>query len=223
MGRMEAVVFDMDGTLLDTEPEGLVAWEQAAAQLGIEVPKGYGMKFLGISADGAAELLMADLGDQALAERFYALHRKIQIERNERNGVPAKPGALACVRRCKELGLRAAVATSSPRHQVEPELAAAGLLDEFELLVCGDEVERSKPDPQIYLTAAEHLGVEPTACYAVEDSYNGVRSGAAAGMRVAMVPDLRPATDEMRALAWGVFADLAAFSAALEKDLAGGE
>ena len=90
------------------------------------------------------------------------------------------------------------------------ELRDAGLLEYFDVLVCGDKVERSKPAPDIFLKACEETGVSPARAYAVEDSYNGIRSAAAGGLRPVMVPDLMPPTEEMEQLAEVILPDLTA-------------
>lgn len=121
---------------------------------------------------------------------------------------PAKYGVLEITSRLKENGFRIAVASSSRRGYVEEELKFTGLYDRFEVILCGDNVTKSKPDPQIFLTAAERLGVSPEDCYVLEDSYNGIRAAHAAGMKPIMVPDLLPPDDEMKRLAVYIADDL---------------
>ena len=107
-------------------------------------------------------------------------------------------------------GVPLALASSTEGALVRRELDEAGLLRFFDALVCGDQVRRSKPDPEIFLTAAARLGVEPERCFVIEDSFNGVRAAAAAGMRPLMVPDLLPPDEEMRRLSEAILPDLAA-------------
>jgi HAD superfamily hydrolase (TIGR01509 family) len=119
-----------------------------------------------------------------------------------------KPGVLELVDLLDELGVPRAIATSSPRHRVEGHLARHNLSRRFRTIVAHGDYERHKPDPDPYLTAAQRLGVAPQLCLAVEDSHHGVRSASSAGMMTIMVPDLLPATDEMKALCIRVASDL---------------
>ena len=124
--------------------------------------------------------------------------------------LPVKAGVREILSWIKEHGIKIALASSTRRAIVEAELKAAGLYDYFDKVICGDMVEKSKPAPDIFLKACNELGVRPCDAYAIEDSYNGVRSAQSAGLKCIMVPDLVPATDEMRELAERVLPDLMA-------------
>ena len=123
--------------------------------------------------------------------------------------VPKMPGLDALLAFLRAHGVAMAVASSTNRAQVEEYLETAGVRGFFGAVLGGDMIERSKPCPDIYLAAARALGVPPEECLVLEDSYNGVRAGAAAGCETVMIPDLAPATDEMRALAACVLPGLA--------------
>jgi HAD superfamily hydrolase (TIGR01509 family) len=131
------------------------------------------------------------------------------------DGVPVKPGALELVAWAKGQGLPVAVATSTRRGRAEHHLARVDLLHRLDALVTRDDVVAAKPAPEPYLLAAARLGVAPGAALALEDSANGVRSAAAAGVPVVMVPDVLAPTDELRRLAIGVAPDLHAVLALL--------
>ncbi|MFN7399138.1 MAG: HAD family hydrolase, partial [Sandaracinobacter sp.] len=137
------------------------------------------------------------------------------LEQRMADGVPVKPGALELVAWAKGAGVPVGVATSTRRHRAQHHLQRVGLLKQLDLLVTRDDVVDAKPAPEPYLTAAGLLGVAPEAALAAEDSANGVRSAAAAGVPVLMVPDLLAPTDELRALAHAVVPDLHAVLAAL--------
>lgn len=120
------------------------------------------------------------------------------------NGIPIKTGARELLTYLKTNGYQIALATSTRRASAEGHLRKAAFESFFDAIVCGDEVQHSKPHPEIFLTAAKKLGVCPENCYVVEDSYFGVEAGAAAGMRVFMIPDLNPPRDKERALAYHI-------------------
>ena len=123
-------------------------------------------------------------------------------------GLPLKKGAVELLSWLKEQNALLALASSTKRSLVIQELTDAGLLDYFSVITGGDQISHSKPDPEIYLKACEKLGIDPKEAYAVEDSYNGIRSAFSAGMKPLMVPDLLPPTGEMEEKAHRIFDDL---------------
>jgi HAD superfamily hydrolase (TIGR01509 family) len=122
--------------------------------------------------------------------------------------LPVKPGVPELLALLDELDLPRAIATTSARATVQHHLGAHGLAARFRHVVANEDCARHKPDPEPYLKAAGLLGVQPQHCLALEDSHNGVRSASAAGMMTVMVPDLLPATEEMRGLCLHVVPDL---------------
>lgn len=212
---LEAVVFDMDGTLVDSERLSFAAWAPAAQELGVSVPDDLAKQFIGRNKNSYMGLLAEYLGgDTDLAWRLYDLHIEL-FERAAEHGLRAKPGAREACEALRAAGIKLAVASSSARDTVENRLGRVGLLDMFSILTCGDEVAGSKPKPDIFLEAARRVGSEPAACAAIEDSFNGVRAGHAAGMRTFMVPDLLDPTPEIEALCEGVLTSLHDLPAAL--------
>lgn len=123
-------------------------------------------------------------------------------------GIPVKPGAAELLQYLSEEKVPLGLASSTRLAVVTQELQAAGLYDYFQVVVGGDLLKNSKPAPDIYLMTCERMGALPENTYAIEDSYNGIRSAHSAGMRPVMVPDLTPATEEMRDLSVAVFEDL---------------
>jgi HAD superfamily hydrolase (TIGR01509 family) len=204
---MNAVVFDLDGVLIDSEP----VWEEVrrafVAGNGGQWQPDTQQRLMGMSTAEWAAYLSGELGVR-LPAGDVARGVVEQMARRYEDGVPLMPGAVAAVRRLASrwpLGL----ASSSPRALIDVVLDRTGLASSFKATVSTEEVERGKPAPDGYLLAARRLGVDPAACAAVEDSSNGLRSADAAGMRVIAVPHPRypPAPDAL-ALAAFVARDL---------------
>jgi len=122
--------------------------------------------------------------------------------------IPVKPGVVSILEALKAENIPIAIASSTRRGAVVSELTEADLIKYFDRLVCGDMVTHSKPHPEIFLTACRELGVRPENAYAIEDSYNGIRSAHAGGLRPIMVPDCLPPTKEMEMLSEAVFDNL---------------
>ena len=200
------VVFDMDGVLFDTEVVFDEAWRQTARHMGIadiepaiRDCRGVTQKFIREYFNREYPTVDYDEFDRLAGE----IYEEIIV-----NGVPEKPGMQRILRDLRKMGVKIALATSGVRGRVLHHLKQAGIENAFDAIITGDMVRHSKPAPDIYLTAAEALGLSPTDCIGVEDSHNGVRSAHAAGMHVAMVIDQMPATPEIRALTWRVFNSL---------------
>ena len=200
----QAVLFDQDGTLFDTERLSFESWEGVAERCGVRVPDDVILSFTGSPVPRVKEIIRAampgkiDGQGQPTAEDLLDLHAEVWREKRLSAPLPLKgddlPGLLKGL---KERGIKLAVGSSSPREAVEENLTRAGIREYFDDLVCGTEIEHGKPAPDIYLKAAEKLGVEPAECLVVEDAPNGLRAGLAAGMDVACVPDIVPVPDDL--------------------------
>lgn len=181
-----AVVFDMDGVLVDTEP----VWEEVrrayVARAGGRWLPDTQSRLMGMSTPEWSGYLDADLGVGRGAGRV-ADEVIDEMAARYRAQLPLIPGAVPAIHR---LGSRfpLALASSSPRRLIDQVLASAGVTDAFGATVSTEECAAGKPDPEVYLVAARRLGVDPAACCAVEDSSNGLRSATAAGMAVVAVP-----------------------------------
>lgn len=194
---VEAVVFDMDGLLIDSE--GLVreGMRRAAATLDVDLPEALCAAMIGLPFPECKVMMQDHFGPAFAMERFLAEERR-EIEALFLEGVALKGGVRELLAHLDDLGLPRAVATSSGRAAVDLNLGRHGLLAGFHAIVAREDVTRHKPYPDPYLRAAELLGVAPAACLALEDSHNGVRAAHAAGMMTVMVPDLLDPTEEMR-------------------------
>lgn len=204
-----AVVFDMDGLLFDSERLYAETILTAAGEVGCPMSHDVFLRLVGRSRDVNHRFLLEHYGaDYPLAALIATWGRHFQVRAAD--GLPLKPGALALLDLLDELGLPRAVATSNTHATVQRNLERHALAGRFHGVVAHGDYINGKPSPDPFLRAAERLGVAPASCLALEDSYNGVRSAAAAGMMTVMVPDLLPATEEMRGLCTHVAADLQA-------------
>jgi beta-phosphoglucomutase-like phosphatase (HAD superfamily) len=188
-----AAIFDMDGLLIDSERPIMAAWIEAARALDIELSHSQYMQVVGL-ATSESQLILAALlgGDEAYLHAIDGGRRRLQLERTDGTPMfPIKAGAAEFLDALRERGIRCAVASSSTRGQIQACLGSLDLLHHFSAFAGGDEVARAKPDPALYLLAAQRLGVAPADCIAFEDSENGAKAALAAGMRVVVVPDLK--------------------------------
>lgn len=194
---MKAVIFDMDGVLFDTESLCMKAWDYAGEKLGIG-PAGYMvLKTLGVNAQAAIGILKKEFGEDFNAEEFKKIGRDFSYDYFEKYGMPMKKGVTDILGYLTSKKYKIALASSTSTKSVMHHLYDTKIKDYFDVIVCGDQIERSKPEPDIYLKAAELLGLAPEVCYAVEDSKNGLLSAHRAGCQVIMVPDLWQGDDEV--------------------------
>jgi HAD superfamily hydrolase (TIGR01509 family) len=207
LAPFQAVIFDMDGTLLDTESVFKTIVFEVCTELGFEMTDAVHMSMVGGSHERTSQLLIEAYGVTFPYSLFDERCRVIMRERSLA-GVPVKPGAREFIGELRERGIPAAVATSSRNPHAQHHLGAAGLLDLFETVVTRDDVVNPKPHPEPYLTAARRLGIDPLQCLALEDSHAGVRAAHAAGMQTVMVPDLVHPDDAIRALGISVVESL---------------
>lgn len=197
---IKAVIFDKDGTLHDTEKVYLEAWTMAARELNVPDIEATVSDCTGTTipwiADYWAKKYPHIPFEDYLPRRQYHFHRILE------SGIPVKAGAHVLLSYLKAHGIKIAMATSTPWDTVKEHLARTDMTHYFDAIVTGDMVEHGKPAPDIYLMAAERLGVAPEECIGVEDSLSGVRAVCAAGMRAVMVPDMFLPTEEIEGMLW---------------------
>jgi HAD superfamily hydrolase (TIGR01509 family) len=205
---VDAVIFDMDGLLVDSERVAMRGLAMAAHEVGRDLTDEFSRSLIGISADASLALTIDHFGAPFDSIGFLELAGAHTRELINQGQLKRKPGTSEFLDFLDEQRIPKGVATSSSREKARLHLEAAGLLRHFDHVITRDDVARGKPFPDLYLCAAERLNALPHRCLAFEDSYNGVRSAFAAGMRVIMVPDLLPPTDAMRTMTLMVLDDL---------------
>lgn len=190
--RPAAVILDMDGLLLDTEPLAVKAWSEAAATLGVAFEDELARRMTGRNfADCAAMVRAHYASDYPVDAVLGAWHRAYDAV-VEREGLRLKPGVLELLGWLELHRLTRVVATSTRRARARSKLESTGLWPRLHALVGGDEVRRGKPAPDIYLEAASRAGAKPDLCLVLEDSETGMSGALNAGIAAIMVPDLHP-------------------------------
>ena len=196
---INGVIFDMDGLMFDTERMWATFWEPALAALGLPYKKGLSEAARGTAGETLRNVVRQFYGQDcdaaAIVDSLHAV-----ADKAFQKPVPKKPGLDELLAWLDEQHIPMAVASSSRMDVIQRNLDNWGMRHYFSVLASGQQVTRSKPDPEIFLLAAEKLGVAPGHALVLEDSYNGVRAGAAGGFVTVMVPDLLPADAEMRRL-----------------------
>ena len=205
---MKACIFDMDGLMFDTERVFVAAWDYVGEQMGLGKTGYMVMKTMGSNTEGCNRIWKEEFGADFDVAAMWEHTRLFLEDYYSRNAVSPKEGLYELLAYLKEQGYQLAVASSSRKKHVENNLESANVRHYFDVVVAGDMVEKSKPEPDIYLRAAELLGVAPQYCYALEDSRNGLISAHRAGCQVIHVPDLWQPDDTVKAFIHGPFESL---------------
>jgi HAD superfamily hydrolase (TIGR01509 family) len=219
---IQAVVFDMDGVILDSEAPATAAWKLAMAARGYCLTDELNLQLIGRNIPDSNAILRAALGADFPLDDVRQSAATLFAELTTATGVPVKPGLTSLLELLDDRGVKRAVATSTPRADCERHLRRCDVLHRFDVVVCGDEITAGKPAPDIFLRAAHLLEVAPEACVVLEDSFAGIRAAHAAGMIPIMVPDCIQPDQTIRALTYAIVPDLTAARHVLAALLANG-
>ena len=200
---IQAVLFDMDGTVFDTEVIYRRCWFRAAKDVGFKEDIDlFLQRVCGLNQADMTAFVYRTYGADAPFEALWGRWLECVDEEMACGILPLKAGAPDILFAFKERGIKIALVTSSGQKTVARYLQMSGLEGVFDAIVTGNQVTHGKPHPECFLTAAKELGISPAHCAVVEDSPNGIKAAHAAGMYTVMVPDLHPCTQELRPLLW---------------------
>lgn len=194
---IKAVIFDMDGLLLDTEKLLVRFWVKAANEFGYPMTKEHALSLRSLHRSFAVPYLKGLFGEAFDYSAVRARRMELMREYFSDNPLELKSSAAELLTYLNEKGIPAAVCTATDQARAREYLSRVGILERFDKIICATMVERGKPMPDIYLYAARELGLMPSECLALEDSPNGVRSAAGAGCVTVMIPDLTDPDSEL--------------------------
>lgn len=201
---VKAVVFDMDGLMLDTEWLTYELTRKNASEMGYEITLDMFKQTVGKRTPDTKIYYKSVLGDNFDYDVLRDKNLEAYFEYIEKSGIPKKPGIDALLNYLSQNGIKCAVATSTREETAVFELKKAGIYKYFSAAVFGDSVKLGKPAPDIFIEAARRLGVSCGECMCLEDSYNGIKAGCAAGMITVMVPDMLPPNEEIEQMVYAV-------------------
>jgi HAD superfamily hydrolase (TIGR01509 family) len=204
-----AVLFDMDGLMLDTERPVMDLWLRAARSLGWELHRETVLRTIGVDERTTHGIMLEKYGENFPYSEIRRELIRLIHESVEKEGIAHRPGLLTMLDKLTALKIPFGVATSTNRERALVKLEKAGIRDRFNTLTCGDEVAHGKPAPDIFLLAAERLGQAPSSCVGFEDSVAGLKALAAANIRSVFIKDLLEPPAEILATVWRRCEDLA--------------
>jgi len=211
----QGAIFDMDGLLFDTERIFRDSWTETARRFGQRPRPDFPAAVAGTSGAGMREVIRRYYPEaDPFAFQESCLSRAAEVIKE---GIPEKPGVREILEFFRAKNVKLAVASSSLRNMIADNLSRAGIDGYFDAVVSGEDVSRGKPEPDIFLLAAQKLGCSPESCYVFEDGINGVRAGIAAGCATIMIPDLFEPPEELRASCAEIYPNLLAAQRAIER------
>lgn len=205
--QIKAVIFDMDGVLLDTETISWRTWKLAAEEFGIKDIAAANAQCMGANRNDTYAILRTLYGKNFPSEKFIDRTSELFTSISEADGIPLMPGAKESLEYLTKK-YTVALASSTRNAVVKKQLKAAGLFDYFKTITTGDMVEHSKPNPEIYLKALESIETAPENAVAIEDSPNGVNSAVNAKIRTIMIPDKIQPDEKLKKISWKILSSL---------------
>lgn len=205
---IEAVIFDMDGVIYDTEAFYLKHWIQVFEEYGYKMTKEIYIKAMGRGRKKVKEYFKSIFGDDLPIDEMYIKKDKLLFDAIRNKEVPLKPGALEFLSYLKNNNIKTALATSAKRERLDIQLEDSPIVQYFDAIVCGDDVVNSKPDPEIFLKAAKKIGANPEKCIVIEDSEAGIKAAHDGEMIAFHVEDLKEADESIKENANMMFKNL---------------
>lgn len=206
--QIKAMLFDVDGTLIDSEWLYHMCWRQAAEEAGCPLTKTQALTLRSLDRRETAKLFTDLTGDPEIYQKIRRRRGELMAQQIKKYPLRAKPGVAALMEYLQKKGIRYAAVTASPAARAREYLDAAGVGKYFETVISAEQAERGKPFPDIYLLACKMLGLRPEECLVAEDSPNGLKSAHDAGCVTVMIPDLTPPDEETELLADHCFVSL---------------
>lgn len=205
---LKAVIFDMDGLMIDSERVTFECYQEVLKDMNLTMDEEFYKTLLGKPTKGIHQRFYDVYGNNFPIEDVMKKVHAMMAERFEKEGVPVKKGLVSLLQYLKENSYKTIVATSSNRDRVDKILKQAGITEYFDDSICGDEVTKGKPDPEIFLKACQKLGVSTDEAIVLEDSEAGIQAGSTAGIRVICVPDMKYPEKQYEEKAYRILSDL---------------
>ncbi|MDO4324966.1 MAG: HAD family phosphatase [bacterium] len=216
--KIKAVLFDMDGLMVDTERVSARAWKKVGEEEGLEIKESWLCTIRGTSAAVCRERFYAFYGKDKDFESIYQRKKDLVTKELRENGIPVKKGLKELLSFLKEEGIQIALATSTKQEAARWYLESIGVLPYFDAFACGDMVKECKPNPELFLLAASKLGRKPEECMVLEDSLQGIEAARRGGFLPVMVPDLTMPTEDTRKVLYAECEDLSQVIRLFEKE-----
>jgi len=195
--KIELVIFDMDGLMFDTERIYYKAWQESATAHGYHISWETYVQIVARNSRYIEKVLKEILGEALPYDAICEGKRAIVDQIIDKEGIVKKEGLVELLDYLDKEGIKKAVATSSMREKALRYLELGEIKERFDWIICGSDVEESKPNPEIFLKVANHFGIAPEACMVLEDSRLGIQAAKAAGMMGIFIPDLVQADKEI--------------------------
>ena len=205
---IKAVIFDMDGLMIDSERVTFEGYQHILSKMGKTITEDFYITLLGKPIKGIFQRFYDVYGNDFPIESVITDVHQYMAERFETEGVPLKTGLVELLKYCREKGYRTIVATSSNRNRVDTILKSADIEQYFDDSICGDEVTKGKPDPEVFLKSCMKLGVNTDEAVVLEDSEAGIQASYAAGIKVICVPDMKQPEPEYAQKTFMIVTDL---------------
>ncbi|GAA0178872.1 HAD family phosphatase [Clostridium sediminicola] len=198
MGKIDLVIFDMDGLMFDTEKLSKDIWTRVAEKYGYTFRKGFYDRAIGANSRTTEQMFYDDFGFDFPYDKLRKEKNLLMDEHLRKNKLVIKDGLIECIKYLKENKIKTAVASSSGRVVIDNYMALANIQETFDYIISGDVVTKGKPHPEIFLKCLEYIGVKCENALVLEDSRNGILASIEANIKVVFIPDLAVVEEEIQ-------------------------